>query len=327
MHIAYIGNFVPPHSTENDIKSALENNGHTVDPYQENRREQWTLLFHAMSDYDLVLWTSTKQYADDAGDKLQWQLLAVARRFGVPVVGYHLDRWWNLDREHRIREDPFFRVDLLCTADGGHDEQWASEAIIHQWMPPAIAGKNVGLGTSREEFASDIAFVGNWSGGYHREWKHRHALVDKLQRWYGDRVRFWPKQGQPAVRGDDLKDLYASVKVVVGDSCLVPKVDGSPMTHYCSDRIPETLGRGGILAHPRVEGINAAAGDPFYAPGTWMWNLGDWGELRHVIDLASTSDYQGSDVRRRAAAHIREHHTYEVRVQQLFAELTKRGMI
>ena len=84
---------------------------------------------------------------------------------------------------------------------------------------------------------------------------HRSRLVKWLRKNYDRQVKFWPEPNQHAVRGDDLTDLYASVKVVVGDSCLVPKPDGSPMTHYCSDRIPETLGRGGLLLHPVVEDV------------------------------------------------------------------------
>lgn len=323
MHISYIGNGIPPHSTENDVRRALENNGHTVTFVQENELDQWGKLIADIDDPHFILWTSTKQYADHVGREIQWEMLAEARKAGTPVVGYHLDRWWGLDREDRIFHDPFFRVDLLCTADGGHNEQWAQAGINHAWFPPAISEQNCGVGTPREEYTSDIAFVGNWQGGYHREWKHREELVNWLAKRYGNRVKFWPKRGEHAVRGEALKDLYASVKVVVGDSCLVPKKDGSPMTHYCSDRIPETLGRGGMLAHPAVEGI-----DDLYG-GFSPWPLGDWSALKGVIEALTSIEPSGpldtylSD----QMQHIRENHTYEVRMRQLVEVMTVKGML
>jgi hypothetical protein len=321
MHIAYIGNFEPPHSTENDVARALANNGHSVHHFQEGDPLELGTLMDAVriGHYDLVLWTRTKGLADRVGDGAQHMLIHACHRGGVPIVGYHLDRWWGLERQIQVFTDPFFQVDLLCTADGGHDEQWVEAGINHAWFPPAISEANCGVGTPRDEYASDIAFVGNWQGGYHPEWKHRAELVDWLSRRYGNRVRFWPKRGEHAIRGRELADLYSSVKVVVGDSCLVPKADGSPMTHYCSDRIPETLGRGGVLCHPRVEGI-----DDLYA-WHYGWDLGDWMYLKTLIEMLTTPP----DIHARSlqVQHIVANHTYEVRMRQLVDLLNERGML
>jgi hypothetical protein len=332
MHIAYIGNFGPEHSTENDVARALENNGHEVHRFQEGEAlalEALTAEVRA-GNYAFVLWTRTKGLADKVGDTAQYRLLHAAHRPAVPVVGYHLDRWWGLERSKQVWEDPFFQVDLLCTADGGHDDSWDMASVNHAWFPPAISERNCGIGTPRAEYESDIAFVGSWQGGYHREWKHRAELVAWLSRTYGDRVKFWPKHGQPAIRGDDLKDLYASVKVVVGDSCLVPKADSTPMTHYCSDRIPETLGRGGVLVHPHVKGIT----DLYLYQ--WEYDLWNWASLKQTIDrIVSDEIFDDESVgytsrdeyRSLQVQHITERHTYEVRMRHLVNLLTERGML
>lgn len=316
MLIAYIGNFEPPHSTENDILWSLESLGHRVRRHQEGQIDKIVELINwrLHEKPDVVLWTRTKGLADKVPTALLWEMLAELRRGGIPIVGYHLDRWWGLKRHVEIYDHPFFRVDLLCTADGGHDEEWEAAGITHQWMPPAICGKNLGVGVPQEKYRSRIAFVGSWQD-YHPEWKHRTELVRFLERKYGDDVQFWPRRGEHAIRGDELKNLYASVDVVVGDSCLVPKRDGSPMTHYCSDRIPETLGRGGILVHPLVKGINDF-GDPFRGPCTWMWELGDWDDLAHQIETALSPGYE--PMRDSAVNFIRAQHTYEKRMETLF---------
>jgi len=130
MHFAYIGNFDPPHSTENHVKQALEGLGHQVKPFQENAGlTAWELN---PSDYDVVLWTRTKwdwentQYVHE----LQQTMLQKAKQVGVPTVGFHLDRWWGLPRQSEIYTEPFFKVSLLVTADGGHDDLWQGHEFL-----------------------------------------------------------------------------------------------------------------------------------------------------------------------------------------------------
>ena len=119
---------------------------------------------------DFVLWTRTGWDLGAAQAKFvgsQWRLLVEASKLGIPVVGYHLDIWWGLKRQHLVTEEPFFQSDLVITADGGHDPDWAREAINHLWMPPGISLGEAELGTKRTEFTSRLAFVGSHDGGYH----------------------------------------------------------------------------------------------------------------------------------------------------------------
>lgn len=324
---AYLGNFNPPHSTEQHVARALENNGYTVERLQESEPDVWRLM--AKGEWpvgtDVVLWTRTGWdwpslglSRDEALD-LQQEFLERARSFGVPTVGFHLDRWWGLNREGQVHEEPFFRVDLLITADGGHDEQWSTAGVRHVWLPPGVSRDECTPGHFRSEMASPVGFVGSWRPGYHAEWKHRADLVAWLQRTYRHRVRFWPRRGQPAVRGEALRDLYASVKVVVGDSCLA-----GHQHHYWSDRIPETLGRGGFLVHPYVLGIE----DHFDCERHLRcWPLGDWSELRRLIDYHLRYDEERRAVAAAGREHVLAHHTYEVRMDQLVGEMRDRHLL
>lgn len=323
MHVAYIGNFKPEFSTENEIYDAMSRLDWRVTEIQEGSGaiDRLLMLLQSSDRPDFILWTRTRDLADKWGHALQWKMLRMTDRAMVPVVGYHLDRFWGLKRngrEAQIWEEPYFQVDMLVTADGGHQEQWEEAHVNHRWLPPGVSERWCRPGEFREELASDIVFVGSWDGGYHREWRHRAELVAWLQRTYGDRVTFYPKRGEHAVRGLALNDVYWSAKVVIGDSCLAPKPDGSPMTHYCSDRIPETLGRGGILAHPSVDGID----DLFFH---LRFPLGDWPELKEVIDEA----VECHPVLNRLALidHVTEHHTYTVRMQQLEQLLIHEGLL
>lgn len=313
MNVLYVGNFRPYFSTENELRKALESLGVNVHQSQEDTTDFAKLAAMARDvDADVVLWTRTWVGDHDA----QWQALADLHAAAIPLVSYHLDRYVGLNRAHQLRDEPFFHGDLMVSADGGHEEEFAAAGVNHVWFPPGVSEFECALGTSRPKWRSDVTFVGSWQR-YHDEWPWRRELVEWLQSTYRGRVKIWPR-GR-AVRGQDLRDLYASAKVVVGDSCLV---DGS--SHYWSDRVPETLGRGGFLLHPWVDGMQGhfTLGEHFDA-----YVVGDFEHLRRQIDgyLAD------ADARARIAsagrAHVIEHHTYTVRMRQLLDLLVDRDLI
>lgn len=323
---AYLGNFDPPHSTENEVRKALEALGHRVLPLQEGAVRAVDVPRKA-SDADLLIWTQTYSLAEQGGTLAERrQMVDTLRAQGTPTVGVHLDRWWGLSRQDQIDREPFFRVDLLCTADGGHDAQWRQAGVNHVWMAPAVSEFECVPAEPSDEYAADVAFVGNWGGSYHREWRHRRELVRWLRRTYRNRVRLWPERGQPAVRGDELRALYASVKVVVGDSCLAPTADGKPMSRYCSDRLPETLGRGGLLVHPHVDGVTDGT---LYEAGEHLacWTLGNWRQLQQAVDRLLEDAEERTRIVKAGREHVLTHHTYTQRMVEVLDECASRGLV
>lgn len=311
--LAYIGNFSPAHSTENHVARSFEADGHEVIRIQENEPGAFPCVAEEATrqGVDLVLWTRTG-WDPRVPEGEQLDALQALDQAGMPTVGFHLDRWWGLDREHQVLDEPFFRSSLVITADGGHDQQWVDAGVNHAWLPPGVFHEEAEqLGQRRARFLSDVAFVGSWRH-YHPEWAYRLELVSWLRQTFRSRARFWPHGA--AVRGADLADLYASVKVIVGDSCLAPAVDGTPITRYWSDRIPESLGRGGFLIHPWVEGI-----DDHYVDGEHLrlYPLGDWAELRRLIVHYLRHDDERQRIATAGRAHVLEHHTYRTRARQI----------
>jgi hypothetical protein len=324
--VVYIGNVGPgsaPHSTENHVARALEANGHMVVPIHENGFP-WTHGQTIPDDTDFVLWTHTHGFAPPRTHRRQSMFLQAMRERGIPTVSYHLDRYWDLYRETQIYgpgKEPFFCTDLMCSADGGNDGRWADAGVNHAWFPPGVSEAECALGTYRPQLASDVAFVGSWEGAYHRESNHRAELVGWLRSTYGDRCAFWPKRGEHAVRGDALRDLYASVKVLVGDSCFA----GTPHTdRYWSDRIPETVGRGGFLIHPETPGL-----DDHFTAGEHLvtWPAGDWDALQDRIDSALADDGLRQRISTAGREHVLAHHTYEVRMRQLVDLMADCGLL
>lgn len=316
---AYVGNFDGvPHSTENEYRKALLAEGHEVIPMQESKPGNFDQLATRLrsGDIDIVLWTRTRWPRMDFAEMRR--MLTTAREVGVPTVGVHLDVWWGLPRSSEIGEHPFFEVDLLCTADGGHDQEWANAGIEHVWMPPGVSAEECVPARSDPRYEADVAFIGSWQD-YHPEHPHRAELVAWLQR-HG--ARFWPEPGQHAVRGEALRRLYATTKVNVGDSCFV----GTGLPRYCSDRIPETLGRGGFLIHPRVPGVTDGT---LYTEGEHLvcWEAGDWVELGRMIDHYLHHPAERFDIAEAGRAHVLAHHTYANRVRELVEIMRDRHLI
>lgn len=312
MRIAYIGNFLPAHSTENDVKIALETLGVEVVPVQENDPSAWHVLIAETDGLDFVLWTTTHSF--DIGGDIIRRILDGVRKAGKPVVGYHLDRWWGLGRVDRVTWHPFFtHTDLVCTPDGDHDAEWAKLGIRHEWFPPAVSGRHVGLAEpDHGRFPHPVVFVGSWRN-YHEEHGWRYQMVDALRHRYGrgsSEFGIYPIGGHRIV-GADLSTLYATAEVVVGDSCLVEQGG-----RYWSDRIPETLGRGGILAHPHIDEGAGLTGL------LWDYTSGNVDSLFRAIDTArelSTADRTW--LRVAGVEAIGRAHTYEHRMERLLGLL------
>jgi hypothetical protein len=317
LHIAYVGNFEPEHSTENHVAETLRRMGHRLELFQENLAVAWERLARRMEAEppDLVLWTRTG-WQPPIPNQVQLGMLTRARELDVPTVGFHLDRWWGLQREHEVHEAPFFQCSLVATADGGHDDEWAAAGVNHLWLPPAVAEWQCGWGTPRAEYRSEVAFVGSWES-YHDEWPWRRQMVRQVAARYGDRFTTWPKRGQQAVRGGRLRDLYASTTVVVGDSCMA-----GGASHYWSDRVPETIGRGGLLVHPAVPGMDVAL------TGSGLWASRDFvgHEPESIEAVFLAIDYaldlpveQRLEIQRAGLANVMANHTYRNRMEQLLA--------
>lgn len=320
MIVAYRGNFQPgvshPWSTETHVASALEALGHEVVRLQENQ-VSWADCEQAALAAGMFLWQRTWDIDPEGGHRT----LAVLGAAGIPTVSFHLDLYIGLERETQLVNDPFWRTKLAVTADGGHDAQFAAYGINHRWLPPAIAEEEATIGRPNRRYPHRIIFVG--SHPYpHPSWRtYRNRLVTTLQRRYRGDFRVWPERGR-AIRGPELANLYASAQVVVGDSCLAGQVP-----RYWSDRIPETIGRGGFLIHPEIEGLA-----DWYRDGHDLvtYPVGDFDELCARIDhyLAAPDEREAIATQGRATVLGRDTYRHRMAaVLEMVADLPARTRV
>lgn len=302
MRLLYVAPFEHAWGTEEHVARAFEALGHEVTRVNECSERLFDEVMDACTDARVMLYT--KGYGLPPTWAKVWQEIEAR---GCQTASHHLDLYVGLKRQAQIYTDPFWKTGTVFTADGGHQEFFASHQINHQWLPPAVSHEGTYEGQWRAEYDHDVVFVG--SGSYHREWPWRQTLIRALTRMYGPRFKHYDHH--PPIRGNDLNDLYATARVVVGDSLALPG-----HRNYFSDRYFETVGRGGFLLAPNVPGI-----EDFFTNGEHLalYDIGDIDGLIAKIDW-----YLERDTRRIAAAgqaHVRKHHTYIQRAEQMLSIL------
>lgn len=301
--IGFIGNFVPPFSTENDRKWSFEKLGYTVLPFQESQTTVENLRHHLIDKrFDVLFYSHTHG----------WEIPGLIEFFeeckakGIPTVSVHLDRWAWLDRVTDVGKEATWFTEHLFMADGSPEavQLYARHNLNWHFLKPGVVERDCYMAAPDPAiFPHEIVFVG--SKGYHSEYPFRPKLIEFLQETYGDRFAHWGGDGLGVLRGEALNILMASAKIVVGDSCFSGRPD------YVSDRYYETRGRGGFLIHPQVPG------GKIDNVGVGHYQAGDLQDLKREIDYMLEHDELREQGREEGFNWVREHETYTNRAQEM----------
>lgn len=317
--IAYVGNFRHAHCTEVHLARSFRRLGHHVEPMQEEhlaqmlRRERRRGQL-AVPDADLVLYTRTHSVGLPPNATDLWLRCHDA---GVQTASFHLDLFFGLAREQLVTDrDPLFTTGHAFTADGDHEQEFRRAGVCHHWVRAGVVEDECFSAVSDQRwYGIDVAFVGSPGLRYHSEWPWRGELLRYLQDRYGDRFRLIPTPGQPAVRNtdtrDDLNRLYATIPVIVGDSLLLR----GRASRYWSDRVYETLGRGGFIVMPEIDALQEEIG--FDACG-W-YEQGNLDSVGEAVDYWLDNPRERDETRRRGQKVVRDSCTYTQRAAEILA--------
>lgn len=304
MRIVFIGNFSQRHCSEVHWAATFEDLGHSVTRVQENEIRPGTLV-ELVRGHDLFFWVRTWP------GFVTHQDLKAIRALGIPSVNYHLDLFIGLQREEGLDTDPRWRCDFVMTPDGdpASADIFKAKGINHFFIRPGVFKPEAIFGKPRPSLIQDVVFVGGGAEyGHNTEWPYRRQLVTWLQETYGPR---YTKYGhpQPTMRNEDLNDLYASAKIVVGDSlCL-----GFTKPKYWSDRVYETIGRGGFLIMPYIKGLEEEFTD---GETIVFYEFGNLDQLKEKIDYYFTHYDERERIRKAGQEFVRENATYHNRLTQ-----------
>ena len=298
--IVFLGNFGVPFSSENHHLSSLEALGHEVVPLQEQEATSIDILLEACRA-DLFVWVHTHRWFTEGKLTMKDVLQELTRR-GVPTMTYHLDLWFGLKRQRELTGSPTYQsLQHFFTVDKKMADWFnASTNVKGHYLPAGVFHKEATYRPVKNK-THDVIFVG--SKRYHPEWKYRPQLITFLEKTYGDRFTLYGGDGEGVVRGNDLNKLYARTKVVVGDS-LCPKFTYS---YYWSDRVYETLGRGGFMIHPYIKGMEEE-----FEQGKHLdfYKFRNFGDLKSKIDYYLENDDEREKIRLAGHKLVKENYTY-----------------
>lgn len=307
MKIVFLGNFQVPYTSENHYAATLERMGHRVVRLQEPMVST-DRVYQESLNADMFFWVHTHGW-NLKGHRTMREVLRKLDGKGIPTVAYHLDLYMGLHRWNEYEDHDYFKVKHFFTVDRLMAD-WLNEntSTIGHYLPAGVYEPECYIADQDPRYEFDVVFVG--SKRYHPEWKYRPKLVEWLQRTYGSRFGHFGNDGIKVMRGDELNRLYASAKVVVGDTLCIDYT----YPDYWSDRIYETTGRGGMIVHPYIKGIETQFEDGKEAV---FYQYNDFADLKTKIDQLVRDDKYREKIR--VAGHLRTKydHTYTQRLQTI----------
>lgn len=316
MKILFLGNFDAEHSSENYYKKTFRSMGHEVLSMQEGRTAGVDLSNY-IDACDCFFWVSTHGWQTPGIE----DFLIECRKKGKTSFAYHLDLYMGIKRERQLFLSPFFTVDHFFTvdklmADWLNENQPVSSKRQGHFLPAGVYEGECFLGTpNKEKYPHEIIFTG--SKGYHEEYPYRPQLIDWLHETYGERFGHYGGGGMPTVRGPELNNLYASAKIVIGDTLC--KNFNYPW--YSSDRLFEVTGRGGFLIYPYITGLE----EWFDMDEIASYDFGNFDQLKSQIDFYLVHEPERERMKIAGFNRAKSEHTYRHRLTELLIklELTK----
>ncbi len=282
--------------------------GHQVMCLQETEATA-VQISRTARDVDLFVWTHTHNWHTP---EIELGFTNAIARGNIPIITYHLDLWHGLHREQDMQTDPYWKVltDFFTVDKRMADHLNENTKIKGHYLPAGVFDQECQMVTPTESF--DVCFVG--SRRYHPEWPYRGKLIDWLENTYRGRFRLYGQDGLGVRRGEDLNQVYANSRVVVGDSlCL-----GYNYPDYWSDRVYETTGRGGFIIHPRIEGITTqfVEGEEIV-----LYDFDNFPQLKSLIDYYLANPEEREGIRKAGHERTKNDHTYRHRWETILKEL------
>lgn len=307
MKIVFLGNFQVPFTSESHYAATFEKLGHTVLRLQEpmvTTDRIWQECLNA----DMFFWVHTHGW-DLKGQRTMAEVLRKLRGRNIPTVAYHLDLYMGLRRWNEYHDHDYFKVEHFFTVDSLMAD-WLNQNTDTKghYLPAGVFEPECYIAEKDDRFKYDVVFVG--SRRYHQEWQYRPRLIDWLERTYGDRFAHFGNDGKHMVRGDELNRVYASAKVVVGDTLCI----NFDYPDYWSDRIYETTGRGGTIIHPYIKGLEREFVD---RKELLFYQYGDFDDLKTKIDELIHDDKYRESIRMAGHERTKRDHTYTQRLQTI----------
>lgn len=289
MKIAYIGKFRNLHDEEY-IARSFEKLGNEVVRIEQSMHPRDSMRVIETERPDMVIWGKLN-YRDHTA-----LFIKRLKDMGIVTVCWLFDLYFDYTRENLVGKAAYFSADFVFTTDGGHEERWKEKNIRHACVRQGIYDDECVIYPPGRK-SRDIVFVGSENLAY----PERTATVRRLSEDFG--LEWYGRRDTDEVRGLDLNQLYSESKIVVGDSFYSP--------NYWSNRVVETLGRGGFLIHQEVDGLKEEY------PDLVTYERGNYEDLREKIGYYLEHDDERTEIVRRNYELVKSRYTMDRKCQEL----------
>lgn len=218
------------------------------------------------------------------------------KEINVKTVCWLFDLYIGYPREHQLKTNPIFKSDYVASTDGGHDDRFKELGVNHTCIRQGIF-KDECILYPFKKAEYDIVFVGSDNGAF----PQRKEFMISLDAFYN--FKWFGKRDTHEIRSLELNELYSKSKIVVGDSFYSP--------HYWSNRVVETLGRGGFLIHQDVEGLKEAY------PHIVTYERGNFRDLRSKIDYYLAHEDERREIIKKNFEWVRNNYTMDRKCNEL----------
>lgn len=287
MKIVFIGKFEKIHDEEY-IARSFEYLGHTVIRVSQDEPEMYIHKTIVQHQPDVLLFTKWNWglFGDDA--------IKRGKEWGMKTVCWLFDLYWNYPREWQIKKKKFFKADYVFTTDGGNEAKWKEAGVNHFCVRQGIFRQECQLRPGEPEF--DVIFVGSDNPYY----QDRTKMVRRISEFYS--FRWFGRKNTDELRGMPLNKRFGKSKIVLGDSVYSP--------YYWSNRVVETLGRGGFLIHRDVPGIKDEYPDLVTYNGTFE-------DLKSKIDYYLEHEEERLEIVKKNWEFVKDNYTMDKKCKEL----------
>lgn len=313
MRITLLGNVELTYSSETYYVNTLREMGHSVIAMHESEVTGEEVLEQALQS-DLFIWIHG--HSETTPGLSMKTVLQELKDWNIPTMTWHHDLFVGLGRSNKIlEEDVYTNIDHFFSTDRLMIDWINKETKVKGHYLPSAVYEGESRMLESTYLNKDVVFVGN--KGYHPEWSYRPQLINWLTDNYGDKFGWYSGEEDSLglKRGWDMNQLFANSKIVVGDSlCL-----NFDYPYYWSDRVWETLGRGGFLIMPYIKGL-----DDYLEDGKHLvfYEFGDFEDLKSKIDFYLENDEAREYIRKTGYEYVKKFHTYRNRWEYILDELS-----
>ncbi|MGA1047807.1 MAG: glycosyltransferase, partial [Minisyncoccia bacterium] len=131
---------------------------------------------------------------------------------------------------------------------------------------------------------------------------------------YAGRFEHYGSGGYKNIRGIDLNKLYWNTKIAIGDTLCID----FKYPDYWSDRVYETMGRGGFIIHPYVSGMEREFEDKKHLV---FYEYGNFEQMKQLIDYYLEHDEEREAIRIAGHELVKQKYTYKNRWEHILKEL------